>query len=78
MKISLVCLALLWGAFHHFIVGPALDRVDTGRLSKVGRSLIGESMVGVAVLLVAAILVDSKPPPRPPSSPAPAAVGVAR
>jgi putative copper export protein len=75
VKVSLVGCALLWGAFHHFVVVPALERADLGFLSKIGRSLIGESMVGVAVLLVAAILVDSKPPPRP-AAPAPAAAGV--
>ena len=64
VKIGLVCLALLWGAFHHFIVRPALERADAGFLSRIGRSLMGESLVGVAVLLVAAVLVDSKPPPR--------------
>ncbi len=76
VKIALVCCALLWGAFHHFVVRPALERSDPGRLSTIGRSLIGESMVGVAVLLVAAVLVDSKPPPRPVPAPGPAAVGV--
>jgi len=75
VKVSLVGCALLWGAFHHFVVVPALERADLGFLSKIGRSLIGESMVGVAVLLVAAILVDSKPPSRP-AAPAPAAAGV--
>jgi copper transport protein len=65
VKIGLVCLALLWGAFHHFVIRPALDRADAGFLSRIGRSLIGESLVGVAVLLVAAILVDSKPPAQP-------------
>jgi len=62
VKIGLVCFALLWGAFHKFVVLPALDRADTGFLTRIGRSLIGESLVGVAVLLVAAVLVDSKPP----------------
>jgi len=65
LKITLVCVALLWGAVHHFLVRPTLERADDGSLSRIGRSLIGESMVGVAVLLVAAVLVDSKPPPRP-------------
>ncbi|MFL5955464.1 MAG: CopD family protein [Gaiellaceae bacterium] len=65
VKIGLVCFALLWGAFHHFVVRPALERADSGFLTRIGRSLVGESLVGVAVLLVAAILVDSKPPPRP-------------
>jgi copper transport protein len=61
VKLSLVSVALLWGAFHHFVVRPALQRPGfrTGRMS---RSLLGESMVGVAILLVAAVLVDSKPP----------------
>jgi copper transport protein len=65
VKIGLVCFALLWGAFHHFVIAPALERADTGFLTRIGRSLAGESLVGVAVLLVAAVLVDSKPPPRP-------------
>ena len=46
VKIGLVCVALLWGAFHHFVVRPALDRADTGFLSRIGRSLVGESLVG--------------------------------
>jgi len=62
VKIGLVCFALLWGAFHHFVVRPALDRADAGFLARIGGSLVGESVVGVAVLLVAAVLVDSKPP----------------
>jgi copper transport protein len=61
-KIGLVSFALLWGAFHHFVVAPALERADTGFLGRIGRSLAGESMVGMAVLLLAAILVDSRPP----------------
>jgi copper transport protein len=69
IKVGLVCFALLWGAFHHFVVAPALERADTGFLTRVGRSLAGESLVGVAVLLVAAVLVDSKPPPRPSTPP---------
>ena len=62
VKIGLVSFALLWGAFHHFIVAPALERADPGFLGRIGRSLAGESMVGMAVLLLAAILVDSAPP----------------
>jgi copper transport protein len=62
VKIGLVCLALLWGAFHHFVVRPALERADTGFLRRIGRSLVGESLVGMAVLLAAAVLVDSRPP----------------
>jgi putative copper export protein len=69
IKVGLVCFALLWGAFHHFVVAPALERADTGFLTRIGRSLAGESLVGVAVLLVAAVLVDSKPPPRPSTPP---------
>jgi copper transport protein len=65
VKIGLVGFALLWGAFHKFVIGPALERADEGFLTRIGRSLVGESLVGVSVLLVAAILVDSKPPPRP-------------
>ena len=76
VKIGLVCVALLWGAFHHFVVRPALDRADDGFLSRIGRSLVGESLVGIAVLLVAAVLVDSRPPPRPiGTSPTSAAAG---
>jgi putative copper export protein len=62
VKLGLVCFALLWGAFHHFVVRPVLDRADGGFLARVGRSLVGESLVGTAVLLLAAILVDSRPP----------------
>ncbi len=69
IKIGLVCFALLWGAFHHFVVRPALDRADAGFLSRIGRSLAGESLVGMAVLLAAAVLVDSRPPPRSPDQP---------
>ena len=79
VKIGLVLLALAWGAVHHFVVRPRLERAPAGVSSRIGRSLVGESLVGVAVLLVAAILVDSRPPPRPaPVAPStqPAAVGV--
>jgi putative copper export protein len=65
VKLGLVGFALLWGAFHKFVIGPALERADDGFLSRIGRSLVGESLVGVAVLLAAAVLVDSKPPPQP-------------
>jgi copper transport protein len=76
IKVALVCFALAWGAFHHFVIAPALERADSGLLTRIGRSLAGESLVGVAVLLVAAVLVDSKPPVRDsahPASPARAA-----
>jgi putative copper export protein len=59
-KLSLVCVALLWGAAHQFLVLPRLDRVG----NRLARSLLAESAVATAVLLVAAILVDSRPPPR--------------
>jgi copper transport protein len=66
VKLGLVSLALTWGALHHFIAAPALERGDAGPvLSRLPRSLAGESAVGIAILLVAAVLVDSKPPPRP-------------
>ena len=41
VKIGLVSFALLWGAFHHFVVAPALERADTGFLGRIGRSLAG-------------------------------------
>ena len=66
VKLGLVCFALLWGAFHHTVVRPALDRADAGFLARIGRSLVGETLVGLAVLLLAAVLVDSKPPARAP------------
>jgi copper transport protein len=61
IKLGLVCVALLWGAAHQFLVMPRLERVS----GRVGRSLLAESAVAMSVLLVAAILVDSKPPERP-------------
>jgi copper transport protein len=68
VKLGLVSLALTWGAAHHFLAVPKVERGGaTGRLS---RSLLGESAVAMAVLLVAAVLVDSKPPPQPPKAPA--------
>lgn len=67
VKLGLVSLALSWGAFHHLVVRPRLDR--PGVLARLPRSLVGESAVGLAILLVAAILVDSKPPPEPGAPP---------
>jgi copper transport protein len=61
IKLGLVCVALLWGAAHQFLVMPRLEQVG----GRVGRSLLAESAVAMSVLLVAAILVDSKPPERP-------------
>jgi copper transport protein len=69
VKLGLVSCALAWGAFHNFVVKPALARDDAGFLARIGRSLIGESLVGMAVLLAAAVLVDSKPPARPLGTP---------
>jgi putative copper export protein len=67
VKLGLVCIALGWGALHHFVARPALERGADGILGRLPRSLAGESAVGMAVLLAAAVLVDSKPPPRPAS-----------
>src|SRR5262249_53947623 len=47
VKLGLVSLALAWGAFHKFVVAPALERADEGFLTKIGRSMAGESIVGV-------------------------------
>jgi copper transport protein len=74
VKLGLVSVALSWGAFHHFVVRPALEGATGYRvLPRLSRSLLGESAVGVAVLLAAAVLVDSKPPPRPAPQPVQAA-----
>ena len=74
VKVGLVCVALAWGAFHKFVIAPALARgASSGFLARVGRSLAGEALVGVAVLLVAAVLVDSRPPAQPAPPPAAAA-----
>jgi copper transport protein len=71
VKLALVAVALSWGAVHHFVVRPLLDRGPApGGLI---RSLAGESAVGVAILLAAAVLVDSRPPAPPPPGPAEAA-----
>jgi copper transport protein len=64
VKLALVSLALLWGAAHHFLVRPALER-GAPLFAGLPRSLAGESAVGMAILLAAAVLVESKPPPRP-------------
>ena len=63
VKIALVSVALLWGAFHHFVGRPALVRDDaSGWSARLGRTLVGEASVAMAILLVAAMLVDAKPP----------------
>jgi copper transport protein len=64
VKLGLVSLALLWGAAHHFLVRPRLER-GAPLFAGLPRSLVGESAVGMAILLVAAVLVDSKPPAQP-------------
>ena len=75
VKLGLVSLALSWGAFHHLVVRPRLDRPAVAR--RLPRSLAGEATVAVAILLLAAILVDSKPPPKTPP-PAQAAILASR
>jgi copper transport protein len=65
VKLALVALALTWGAVHHFVVRPRLER--GGAVPGLRRSLLGEGTVAVAVLLVAAVLVNSAPPPVEPS-----------
>ena len=65
LKSGLVALALSWGAIHHFVVRPALERGRGIGSHAVARSLLGESAAAMAVLLVAAVLVDANPPQRP-------------
>jgi putative copper export protein len=60
VKLGLVAVALLWGAFHHFVVEPRLDSPRV--VAHLPRSLAGEAAVGMAVLLLAAVLVNSGPP----------------
>ena len=50
VKLALVSLALLWGAAHHFLVRPAVER-GAPLFAGLPRSLIGESAVGMAILL---------------------------
>ena len=72
VKLGLVSLALAWGAAHHFLVRPKLER-GAPLFAGLPRSLAGESAVGMAILLAAAVLVDSKPPPQPLKQPLDAA-----
>jgi len=67
VKLAIVCVALTWGAVHHFFVRPRLERGAAP--PGLRRSLIGETSVALAVLLAAAILVNSAPPPRPTPGP---------
>ena len=72
LKLALVVAALAWGAAHHFLVRPRIERGLAVPGGAVGRSLVGESLVGMAVLLSAAFLVNTAPPEErapPPSSP---------
>jgi len=71
VKISIVCVALAWGALHHFVVRPRLERGEMP--GGLRRSLLGESTIALAVLLVAAVLVNSAPPPRAVAGPTQAA-----
>ncbi len=73
VKLGLVSLALGWGALHHFVARPALERGSDGVLARLSRSLVGESAVGMVVLLAAAILVNSQPPAKPAPQPPQAA-----
>ena len=64
-------LALAWGAAHHFLAVPRIERDGVRRT--LARSIVGESAVAMAVLLAAAILTDSKPAPQPAPAKAPTA-----
>ena len=74
IKSSLVVLALSWGALHHFVVAPALERGRGVGSRAVARSLRGESAVAIAILLVVAVLVDANPPAKPAPRPTQAIV----
>jgi copper transport protein len=76
VKLGLVSLALLWGAAHHFLAVPRIER--PGVTGTLARTLIGESAVAMAVLLAAAVLTDSRPPPQPPAKVPVAAVSAHR
>jgi copper transport protein len=66
LKLGLVSLALTWGAAHHFLARPLVERGDGRIVRPLSRSLLGEAAIGMAVLLAAAVLVDSSPPPPEP------------
>jgi copper transport protein len=74
VKLGLVAVALAWGAVHHFLAVPRIER--GGVVGSLSRSMLGESAVAMAVLLAAAVLVDSKPPP--PSAPGKAPIAAQR
>jgi copper transport protein len=67
VKLALVSVAIAWGALHHFIVRPRLERGE--HAGGLRASLLGESAVAMGVLLVAAVLVNSAPPPQPAPGP---------
>jgi putative copper resistance protein D len=69
VKSGIVALALSWGAMHHFVVRPALERGRGTGSRVVSRSLLGESAVAIAILLVVAVLVDANPPAKPVKQP---------
>lgn len=69
VKSGVVALALSWGALHHFVVRPALERGRGTGSRVVSRSLVGESAVAIAILLVVAVLVDANPPAKPAKQP---------
>jgi copper transport protein len=73
IKGAIVVVALSWGALHHFVVRPALERGHGTGSRVVSRSLVGESAVAIAILLVVAVLVDANPPAKPAKQPAQAA-----
>lgn len=76
VKLAIVCVALSWGAVHHFFVRPRLERGDAP--ARLRRSLLGESAVAIAVLLVAAVLVNERPPAVEPAGRTANATTVAR
>jgi copper transport protein len=76
VKLAIVCLALAWGAVHHFFVRPRVERGDTS--SGMQRSLVGESTIAIAVLLVAAVLVNAQPPAVEPPEGAASATSLPR
>ena len=69
VKSGLVAVALSWGAMHHFVVRPALQRGRGTGSRMVSRSLLGESAVAIMILLVVAVLVDANPPAKPVKQP---------
>ena len=65
-KVAIVCVALSWGAVHHFFVRPKLERGESP--ARLRRSLVGESTVAILVLLLAAVLVNARPPAVEPAT----------